>query len=131
MTFDVNTGLLITLAAVQAYSNYRDYVLNRKKDNNNESGVITSLKNELNLLKQRFDLHDRQTRDKSIDDKELEKYVLEHERRLGIFERDIQEFKEDMKEFKDIQNEIFNKIESTNRLIVHLSSGIKNDRTNN
>lgn len=127
MSFDLNTALIIVLAAVQAYSNYRDYVLNRNKNTKNEYGDMSGLQSELDLLKQRFDLHDRETRDKSVDDKQLEKYVLDHERRLSIFERDIKEFKEDIKEFKETQSLIFRKIDSTNSLIISLTSGKKND----
>lgn len=127
MSFDLNTALIIVLAAVQAYSNYRDYVLNRNKNTKNEYGDMSGLQSELDLLKQRFDMHDRETRDKSVDDKQLEKYVLDHERRLSIFERDIKEFKEDIKEFKETQSLIFRKIDSTNSLIISLTSGKKND----
>lgn len=127
MSFDLNTALIIVLAAIQAYSTYRDYVLNRNKNTKNEYGDMSGLQSELDLLKQRFDMHDRETRDKSVDDKQLEKYVLDHERRLSIFERDIKEFKEDIKEFKETQSLIFRKIDSTNSLIISLTSGKKND----
>lgn len=122
MNFDLNTILIILLTAVMAYAALKDFLLNRRRHENDMKNMCNVHHNDLQLLNHRVQRIELENAEQSTDDREISKLVAEHDKKIAIFEQEFAEIKRAQKDIMNYQKKMFELIGESNKILLKFSS---------
>lgn len=122
MNFDLNTILIIILTAVMAYAALKDFLLNRRRHENDLKNLCNVHHSDLQLLNHRVKRIELENAEQSTDDREISKIVAEHDKKIAIFEQDFAEIKLAQKDIMNYQKKMFELIGESNRMMLQFTT---------